>query len=318
MTDDKVYDVIIIGGGPAGLTAAIYTSRARLKTLVVESYLEVSQVSLTDRIENYPGFPDGVTGANLLEKMKKHAEKFGTQFTVGNTNGINESKLDNYPAWEVVLDSGTYKSLSVIIATGAKASKLGVPREKELTGKGVSYCGVCDAPFFKEKDVVVVGGGDTAVEEALYISKFAKNIKLVHRRDRLRATKILQERAFANDKIDFVWDSVVTEILGDGKVTGVKVKNLKTAKEDEIQCDGIFIYIGLVPNTNFVERLVDMDDRKYIIADSSMKTSKPGIFACGDCIKKDLRQIVTATGDGANAGYSAQLYVEKLKGTAYE
>jgi len=217
-----------------------------------------------------------------------------------------------------MLDSGTYKSLSVIIASGAKAREIGVPGENKFKGKGISYCGVCDAPFFKDKDVVVVGGGDTAVEEALYISKFAKNIKLVHRRDRLRATKILQERAFENDKIEFVWDSVVTEILGDNTVTGVKVKNIKINSENEIKCNGVFIFIGLVPNTHFAENLVDMDERKYIIVDPSMKTSKDGIFACGDCIKKDLRQIVTATGDGANAGYSAQLYVERLKGTAYE
>lgn len=315
---EDLYDIIIIGAGPAGATAALYSARARLKTLVIESYTNVSQLSVTDRIENYPGFPDGVKGTELIENMKKHAKSFSAEFSLSNVKSITQPQSDNRRIWEIETDIKNYKALAIIIASGAKPKELDIPGENKLKARGVSYCAVCDAPFFKGKQVVVVGGGDTAVEEALYLTKFAQKVKLVHRRDRLRATKILQERAFASEKIEIVWNSVITEIIGDSKVESVKVKNILTEKERIIECDGIFIFIGLVPNTDFVKDILKLDDNGYIIVDNQMRTSVQGIFAAGDCIQKSLRQVITAAGDGATAAHSARLYVEKLKGMAYE
>lgn len=312
------YDVIIIGGGPAGLTAAIYASRARLKTFLVESFSTPGQAVITDSIENYPGFPDGINGFELVERFKKQAGKFGTEFTAGNIGSVKTYKGKEYPGWAVETADKNYTSLSLIIASGTSPRKLGIPGEKELAGRGVSYCATCDGALYKDKEVAVIGGGDTAIEEAIFLTRFVKRVILVHRRERLRATKILQERAFSNKKMEFVWDSQLIEINGENKVNSIKLKNKKTGEEKEIACDGVFMFIGYTPNTDFVKGLVGLDDKGYIITDGNMKTSSPGIFACGDCRQKLLRQVVTACGNGATAGFSAQAYVEELKGIAYK
>lgn len=301
------YDCIIIGGGPAGLTAAIYASRARIKTLLIESLSISCQAITTDQIENYPGFPDGVNGFELIEKFKKQAEKFGTGFIAAEVKEIKESK----PGWRVVTDDKIYTASSIIIASGASPKRLDVPGEDKLRGRGVSYCGTCDGALFKDKEVVVVGGGDTALEEALFLARFVKKASVIHRRDALRGTKILQERSFADKKIEFVWDSVVTEITGANKVAGVKIKNVKTGAVTDFACDGVFIFVGYTPNTGFLKGVVPLDENGYIIADDNCLTSKPGIFASGDCRKKLLRQVVTACGEGATAAFSCQHYLER-------
>ena len=300
------YDVIIIGGGPAGLTAGIYASRARLKTLLIESFSVPCQAVTTDHIENYPGFPEGINGFELIEKFKKQAEKFGTEFIVSEVKSIKENKL----FWQIETDDISYSSRAVIIASGASPKKLNIPGEDKFRGKGVSYCATCDGALFKDKEVVVVGGGDTALEEALFLTKFAKKVTVMHRRDMLRGTKILQERAFANKKIEFKWDSVVSEILGASKVTGVKIKNVKTSTETDFLCDGVFIFVGYTPNTGFLKDLLPLDESGYITTDDNCLTSKPGIFACGDCRKKLLKQVITACGDGATAAFACHHYFE--------
>ena len=313
-----IYDVIIIGAGPSGLTAAIYASRARLKTLLIEGLSVSSQALVTDRIENYPGFPEGINGFDLIDKFKKQAKLFGTEFVAEDVNSISPSKKSGVNIWQVEVKDMRYYSLSVIIASGAQFRALGVEGEKRLLGRGVSYCAVCDGAFFKDKDIVVAGGGDAAAEEALFLTRFAKKITLVHRRNRLRATRILQERIFLNKKISIVWNSVVNEILGETNVQGVRVTDLKSKEETDISCDGVFIFVGLVPNTNFIKDIIKLDENGYVIADSRMRASRDGIFACGDCRQTILRQVVTACGDGAFAAFSAQQYVEDLKGTAYK
>jgi thioredoxin reductase (NADPH) len=326
-----MYDIVIIGGGPAGLTAAIYASRARLKTLLIESFTIPGQAVLTSDIENYPGFPEGVNGFELMEKFKKQAAKFGAEFKVADVKNVGchceGAKLPKQSQtkgllrrlWRLAMtDEESVTALSVIIAAGSSPKKLGVPGEERLRGRGVSYCAVCDAALFKGKNVAVIGGGDTAAEEAIFLTKFAASVTLIHRRERLRATKILEERTLANGKIGFIWNSVVTEILGDAKVAGLKIKDLKTGAASDLSCDGAFIFVGYAPNTDFLKGVVKLDKNGYIIADDDMKTSKVGIFVCGDVRGKALRQIVTAAGDGATAAYSARMYVEELKGIAYK
>ena len=327
-----MYDVAIIGGGPAGLTAAIYARRARLKTLLVESSTTVGQAVVTADIENYPGFPGVVSGFDLIEKFKKQARNFGTEFKVGDVKGIArhcEGVPKGRPKqsqsmgllrrfWRLAMTDGSVDALSVIVASGARPRKLGIPGEEKFRGRGVSYCAVCDASFFKSKNIALIGGGDTAVEEAIFLTKFASGVTLVHRRDRLRATKILQEKAVANKKIKFIWNSTVSEIAGSDKAGSLKIKNTKTGEEKDFPCEGVFIFVGYIPNTNFLKVVLKLDKNGYVIADDDMKTSKRGIFAAGDVRKKLLRQVVTAAGDGATAAYSARLYVEDLKGIAYK
>ncbi len=307
------YDIIIIGAGPAGLTAAIYASRARLNTLVLESFNTPGQAILTSDIENYPGFPEMQSGFDLMDKFKKQAQKFGAIFKIADAKEI--AKKDN---WQVKTEGETLPAHSVIVATGARPKKLEVPGEDELRGKGVSYCAVCDAALFKGKEVAVVGGGNTAVEEAVFLTKFASKVTIIHRRDRLRADEILQERARASKKIDFAWKSTVTGIKGEGKVQEVVLNNVETKKETVLPCRGIFIFVGYVPNTGFLKGLVKMDENGYVLASESMETSQKGIFASGDARKKTLRQIVTACGDGAIAAVSAKKYIDEIKGTSYE
>lgn len=302
-----MYDVIIIGDGPAGLTSGLYTARARLKVLLIEGISFQSQAVTTNIIENYPGFPDGITGPQLITQIKEQIKKLDIDFVSGDVKSIKDK-------WRIVLDDGKeIDALSIIIATGARPKGLGIPGEDKFRGKGVSYCATCDGAFFKDKDIVVVGGGDTAITETLFLTRFAKTIKLIHRRDRLRATRILQERALSNKKIEFLWQTTIKEIIGEDRVTGVI-----TNKEELIPCDGVFIFTGFIPNTEFLKGIVDLDKDGYIITDEDMRTSQEGIFACGDCRKKALRQVITACGDGAVAGHSCQEYVERLKGKSYD
>jgi thioredoxin reductase (NADPH) len=311
-----VHDIIIIGGGPAGLTAGIYSARARMDVLLIESTFSPSLITITDWVENYPGFPEGIGGFEIVEKFRQQAINCGLKSAFGDVNGIRREKLNGRDTWKVIADEN-YFAYAIIFATGANHAKLGCPGEAEFTGKGVSYCATCDGPFYRNKEVVVVGGGDTAVQEALFLTKFASKVTLVHRRDSLRATAVLRDRAEANGKIAFEFDSVMESINGDKLLNSVTIKNTKTMTDKILQADGVFIFAGLIPNTRLLEGLADLDDNGYIIVDGDMKTSAPGIFSCGDCNKKLLRQVVTACGDGASAAFSAQLYVEDIHGTAY-
>jgi thioredoxin reductase (NADPH) len=315
---NDIYDLVIIGGGPAGLTAGMYSSRARIKTLLLEKMFCGGQILVTDRIENYPGFPEGIGGPELAEWMSKQAKRFGLEMITEEVSAVYD-KDKPAGAFTVKLKSGkSVKALSVIISTGARWNSLGIPGEKELMGRGVSYCGTCDGPLFKGKEVVVVGGGDTALEDSLFLAKFASKVTIVHRRDRLRATKILQERARANPKIELCLNSIATDIIGPARVTGVKIKDVVTGASSVIKCDGAFIFIGITPNSDIVKDLVKLDDKGYVISDDDMRTSCEGIFACGDVRKKTLRQVVTATGEGATASFSAEHYVDRLKGMEYK
>ncbi len=317
LTKKDIYDVIIIGGGPAGLTAGIYTTRARLSAILIEKLAIGGQVSLTDRIENYPGFVGGVSGPELVQNIEEQAKSFGMRILSAEVTRIDLDDKGDIKEVFVDEEPEPYRCLSIIIAAGNEHRRLGVPGEKEFIGKGVSYCATCDGAFFKDLDIAVVGGGDVALEEGIFLTRFAKKIYIIHRRDRLRATKILQERAFGSNKIEFVLDSVVDEIFGQTTVDGVKVRNLKTGEGKTLEVNGVFAFIGWTPSFSFVGGIVKRSEDGYIIVDKEMRTSKEGIFACGDCCKKDLRQIVTACGDGATAAYSAQHYVERIKGQEY-
>jgi len=319
--EEKIYDAIIIGGGPAGLTAGIYLCRARINTLLIEKALPGGQAILTEIIENYPGFPLGIAGPELMQKMEEQAVGFGLKIEYGEVAEvkIKEGREDKEDKVKMVkINNQEYRTLTIILASGAEASKLEVPGEEELRGRGVSYCATCDAPFFKDQKIVVVGGGDTAIEEALYLTKFVREATIIHRRDRLRATKILQERVFSNKKINFAWDSLVTKILGKEKVEGVLVQNKKTGKEKVISCQGVFVFVGNIPNSKFLNKLIKLGKKDYILTDDNMMTSQEGIYACGDVRKKLLRQVVTACGEGATAAFAAQKYIEELKGVSYK
>ncbi|MEA3438220.1 MAG: thioredoxin-disulfide reductase [Thermodesulfobacteriota bacterium] len=303
------YDLVIIGGGPAGLTAGIYASRARLNVLLLEKAAPGGQVLVSDWIENYPGFPIGSSGYDLVTKMVEQAKRFGLNIETGEVLSLDLSEAVK----KIELNDKTITTLSIIIATGASPKKLGVPGEDMFIGKGVSFCATCDGPFFKDNIVAAVGGGDTAVQESIYLTKFAKKVYLIHRRDELRATKILQERANENDKIEFVWDSVVTGIGGGlTNVEKISVKNVKTGEEKEIPVSGCFVWVGTFPNTSFLKDTLKVDENGFIIAGQNMETSVPGVFAVGDVRNTPLRQIVTAVGDAAIAAVSAEHYVENV------
>jgi len=315
---DHVYDVVIIGGGPAGLTAGIYASRASLRTLLTEGASSISQITVTDTIENYPGMPDGVGGFELVERFKKQALQFGLEMVSVDVTGISKTNWGNTNGWKVTSADRTYEAIAVIVATGANWRKLGVRGEDTFAGKGVSYCATCDGPIYKNRDVVVVGGGDAAIQEAVFLTRFANKVTVVHRRNRVRATKALEKKALTNSKIAFAWNSVVEEISGGDVVEKVKIRDVKSPDmRMEIPAQGVFIFIGLTPKTDLVRGILDLDADGYIVADRDMQTSAKGIFAGGDCIKKNLRQVVTACGDGASAAASAQHYVEELKGESY-
>jgi thioredoxin reductase (NADPH) len=279
----------------------------------VESFSVAGQAVITDLIENYPGFPDGTNGFELIDKFKKQAEKFGVEFIVGHVKSVKEHIKDKMKFFRLETEDKTYESLSAIIASGARPKYLEAPGEEALRGKGVSYCATCDGPLFKDKEAVVIGGGNSAIEEAIFLTKFAKKVTVVHRRNQLRADHILQQRAFSNKKLEFIWDSVVTEVIGKKTVSSIKVQNVKTKNEIELACQGVFVFVGYMPNTEFLKGFVETDEHNAIIVDSNMKTSQEGIFAAGDCCKKLLRQIVTAVGEGATAAFASQMYVEELK-----
>jgi len=309
MSEEKIYDVIIIGAGPAGMTAAVYTSRANLSTLMLERGVPGGQMANTEEVENYPGF-DHILGPELSTKMFDHSKKFGAEYAYGDVKEV----IDGKEYKTIKAGSKEYKARSIIISAGAEYKKIGVPGEQELGGRGVSYCAVCDGAFFKNKELLVVGGGDSAVEEGVYLTRFASKVTIVHRRDELRAQKILQDRAFANDKIDFIWSHTVKQINEkDGKVGSVTLVSTKEDGEEmEFPADGVFIYIGMVPLTKPFESLGITNSSGYIETNELMETKVPGIFAAGDIREKTLRQIVTATGDGSIAAQNAQHYVEEL------
>ena len=310
----EIERLIIIGSGPAGLTAGIYGGRAQLSPLLIAGQSLGGQMALTTEVDNYPGFPDGTTGSELAQLMQKQAERFGTRVVMDQVTDVDLS----VQPFAVKTYGGTHQTKALIVATGASPRKLGVPGEKEFTGRGVSYCATCDGFFYTGRRVVVVGGGDAAVEEAMYLTKFATEVYLIHRRDRLRAEKVLQERAFRNEKIKFIWDSVVTEILGDENgVTGVRVKNVKTGDEFEHPTDGVFVYVGNVPNTQFLGGQLELTERGYIVTDRQCHTSVPGVFAAGDVQEWVLQQIATAVGSGAMAAMEAEKFVAELEDRAY-
>ncbi|MFD4816443.1 thioredoxin-disulfide reductase [Peribacillus butanolivorans] len=306
---EKIYDVVIIGAGPAGMTAAVYTSRANLSTLMLERGVPGGQMANTEEVENYPGF-DTILGPELSTKMFDHAKKFGAEYAYGDVKEI----IDGEEYKTIIAGSKEFKARSIIISSGAEYKKIGVPGEKELGGRGVSYCAVCDGAFFKEKELFVIGGGDSAVEEGVYLTRFASKVTIVHRREELRAQKILQDRAFANEKINFIWNHTLKQINEEGgKVGGVTLVSTVNGEEKVMDADGVFIYIGMLPLTKPFEKLGILNATGYIETNDRMETRVPGIFAAGDVREKTLRQIVTATGDGSIAAQSVQHYVEELQ-----
>jgi thioredoxin reductase (NADPH) len=305
--------VIIIGSGPAGLTAAIYAARAQLSPLVFVGDTLGGQVAVSAEIENYPGFPEGLTGPELGESFQKQAERFGARLEWDTVTGVDFSvrpfKLETY--------GETYEADSVIIATGSSPRKLGVPGEEAFGGRGVSYCATCDGFFYRDKEIVVVGGGDAAVEEAMFLTRFASRVYQVHRRDQLRAERYMQERAFRNAKIQFVWDSIVDEILGEQSVTGVRLRNVKTGEERLHPVQGVFIAIGHTPNTEFLGGQVELDERGYIVTDEYGQTSVPGVYAAGDVQDWRYRQIATSVGHGCRAAMEVEHYIAELEDRVY-
>jgi len=308
MTEEKIYDVVIIGAGPAGMTAAVYTSRGNLSTLMIERGIPGGQMANTEEVENYPGF-EHILGPELSTKMFDHAKKFGAEYAYGDVQEIIDGE-----AFKTIKAGGKeYKTRAIILTTGAEYKKMGIPGESELGGRGVSYCAVCDGAFFKNKELVVVGGGDSAVEEGVYLTRFASKVTIVHRRDELRAQKILQDRAFANEKIEFIYNHTVKEINDEnGKVGSVTLKSTVDDSQREFNADGVFIYIGMLPLTKPFANLGILNENGYIETNEQMETTVPGIFAAGDVREKTLRQIVTATGDGSIAAQAAQHYIEEL------
>ncbi len=304
-----VEDLIIIGSGPAGLTAALYTAREDFKPLVITGVNAGGQLLLTTTVENFPAFPDGVYGSELVDLMRKQAEKFGSRFVAEDVMSVD---LSSKP-FKVKTSSAEYQAKSVIVATGASAKWLGIPSEQRFIGKGVSSCATCDAPFFKNKNVVVVGGGDTAMEDSIFLTKFTNSVTIIHRRDAFRASKIMQERALSNPKIKVIWDSAIDEVLGDSKVTGIKIKNLKTGETQQMNIDGVFVAIGYQPNTKYLAGSLALDDQGYIITKDEVKTDIEGVFVAGDVADRRYRQAITAAGSGAKAALEAREYLQKLE-----
>ena len=302
-----VRDVVILGSGCAGLTAAVYAARANLKPLLVDGHEAGGQLSLTTDVENFPGFPEGILGPHLIEHIRKQAARFGTEFLAGSATAAN---LKERP-FALTLDHGrTLHGRTLIIASGASARMLGLESERRLLGHGVSTCATCDGFFFKGKELFVVGGGDSAIEEGTFLTKFAQQVTIVHRRDTLRATKIMQDRAFKNPKIRFIWDSTIEEVLGSTSVQGVRIQNLKTGALTEMKADGVFVAIGHVPNTKIFAGQIDMDQAGYIVTKGGSRTNVPGVFAAGDCQDHVYRQAITAAGSGCMAAIDAERFLE--------
>ena len=302
-------DLIILGGGPAGLTAGMYASRARIPLLLIEKGLPGGQMASTEIVENYPGFAEPIYGADLAQKMEAHARKFGLEIIQADIQSVEPDEQ----GFTLKTEAGeTYSCKALIVATGASPVKLGIPGEAALAGKGVSYCAVCDGPFFRDFEVAVVGGGDSAVQESLYLTRFARKVHLIHRRDALRALRDLQERAINDPNITIHWNRVPVEVLGDQEVEGLTIRSVQDGSEERLPVGGVFFYVGLKPSTEVLEGLVETDDAGFVITDERMATSRQGILAAGDVRSKQLRQISTAVGDGAAAAYSAQHYLESL------
>ncbi len=302
----KQYDVIIIGSGPAGYTAAIYASRANLSVLMFQGYQVGGQLMLTSDVENYPGFEEGILGPPMMEKFEVQARRFGTEMIPEDVTAIDFSQRP----FRLTTDSGEYLARTIIISTGASAKWLGLPSEQRLQGRGVSACATCDGFFFKGKDVAVVGGGDTAMEEANFLTRYANHVTVIHRRDTLRASKIMQDRAFRNPKISFIWDTDVSEVLGDDAITGLLLRNLKTGEESVLPVQGLFLAIGHEPNTGLFKGVIDMDQKGYIVPVEYTMTNIPGVFAAGDVTDHRYRQAVTAAGDGCRAAIDLERWLE--------
>jgi thioredoxin reductase (NADPH) len=303
----ETYDVVIIGAGPAGLAAALYTGRARLNTIVLEKAIPGGQILLTDWIENYPGFPDGIAPFELIENFRRQAQKFGANFI---TDAAQEIRKEG-DLWLVRTSKTQYSTRAVIVATGAAYRRLGLPNEARLIGRGVSYCATCDGAFFRERDIAVVGGGDTALMEAIFLTKFAKKVALIHRRDRFRGTKIIQERVLANPKIEVYWDSVIESIDGGDNVQGIVLRNIKDETRTGLPVEGLFVSIGMDPNTEFVKGLLTLNEWGEIVVQANMATSQPGIYAAGDVIDACPHQVASAVGSGVHAAISVDEYLSK-------
>jgi len=308
MNTTKLFDVIIVGAGPAGLSSAIYTGRAKLNTLVLEKSMPGGQILMTDWVENYPGFPGGVAPFPLMEDFRKQAEKFGAEIETSEVNRVD--KQDNQ--WKIVCGERKYLTHTLIISTGSNHRKLEVPGEKELTGRGVSYCATCDGAFFRDKIVGVAGGGSLALTEAAFLTKFAREVKLIHRRAQFRGEKILLDRATHNDKISFVLDTIIEKINGGEKLESLTIKNVKTNKVRELSLDGIFVSIGMDPNTGFLNSLLDLNEKGEIVVTKGMATSKPGIYAAGDVTDACSKQVATAVGSGVEAAIAADEYIQNM------
>ncbi len=309
----NIYDNIIIGGGPAGLTAGLYLSRYRINTLLIEKGISGGQVNLSETIENYPGFPEGIIGHELMQRFEQQATKFGLKIFNSTVLGISQEKYKEKINFKINTNDGDFYSDSVIVASGGEANKLEVSGEIELTGRGVSYCGTCDGAFFRDKEIAVVGGGDTALEEALFLTKYVSKLTIVHRRDELRGSKILQERVFNNPKIKFSWNTIVLSINGKTQVESLQLKNVKTGEINTFPCQGVFIFTGYKPSYPFLGKMKEeiVNENGYIITDENMKTGIEGIFACGDVRAKGFRQVVTACGEGATAAFSVEAFLKQ-------
>lgn len=303
-----MYDLIIIGAGPAGLTAGLYAARAQLNTLLFERLAPGGQVLNTDWVENYPGFPDGISGFDLADKMKTQAERFGLRIQNEEVVGLELSQEKK----TVITHNGEMETKALILACGATPRQLGIEGERPFVGKGVSYCATCDGPFYRDQEVAVVGGGDTAAEEAIFLTRFASRIYLCHRRDSLRAIKLLQDRVMAEEKIEIVWDTIPLKILGENGVEGIELKNVKTGNIFRKEVHGVFVFVGTLPNTDVVKGKVELDENEFVKTNNEMETSVPGVFAAGDIRSKPFRQIATAVGEGAAATYSVERYLESL------
>ncbi|MDQ1709939.1 MAG: thioredoxin reductase [Frankiaceae bacterium] len=311
MSSDTIHEVMIIGSGPAGLTAALYSARAQLKPFVIEGAAAGGQLMLTTDVENFPGFPGGIMGPELMDNMRKQAERFGAEFL---TDDVTEVDLTG-EIKTVKVGADSYSARSVIISTGARARWLGLPHEQRLIGHGVSSCATCDGFFFRDHDIVVIGGGDSAMEEATFLTRFAKSVTIVHRRDSLRASKIMQDRAMANDKIRFAWNSAVTDVFGESKVEGVELTDTATGAKSRLDVSGLFVAIGHDPNTSLFAGQVGLDEEGYVLVDApGTRTNLAGVFACGDCVDHTYRQAITAAGTGCAASLDAERYLASLGG----
>ena len=299
--------IIIIGSGPAGLTAALYTARASLDPLVISGNQLGGQISITSEVENYPGFPEGTTGPELVDLMQKQAERFGARMLI---DEVTEVKFGKGPPYYVKTHGDEFEAEAVIITVGASPKRLEIPGEDEFIGRGVSFCATCDGFFFREKDVLVVGGGDSALEEALFLTKFANRVRVIHRRDELRAGEALKRRATQHEKIEFVWDTVLEKIAGNGKVESVVTRNLKSRETEQLDTDGVFIFIGHYPNSSLFEKQLEMDERNYLMTDDHMMTSVPGVFAAGEIQDPVWRQIATSVGQGCAAAIASERWLE--------